>query len=447
MIPIVVDTDWPQRSPDFGSIRRSAQQWPDKPVRILVPVPPGGGTDIQARLLSTVFQKSMGQNFHHRQSHRRRRLDRRTSSRSESPPDGNTILFTSGSISVVVTLYAKRMKFNPLTDLAPISWLSSTPLVLSIHPSVPAKSPEGAGRPRQGQARQRSTPAAIPRAARAHLTAEMLNQVPGSSRQVITYRGGGPAVIALISGEIDYIFATAPSIMPHVKSGKAKALAVTTPKRSSAFPDVPTMNSIYPGFESDNWYAMFFPKGTPKPIIDKMNAEIKKALGADEVRKFMAQRSARYGREHARRADRDVQARHREIREGDSVRQHPARLARAHRCCIDFLHRALRGRRTEWRARPALCQFTCPARRGPVPQRFSTYSVEGIANDCRVKQRTYRKAAGAHQAQRARARDAAPADRDARAHHGAGRLRRRASSAPAAWSAPTPGSPMSARRP
>ena len=106
----------------------------------------------------------------------------------------------------------------------------------------------------------------------------MLNQVDGIKSTVLTYRGGGPAVLALISGEVDYIFATAPSIMPHLKAGKAKALAVTTPKRSSALPDLPTMNSIYPGFESDNWYAMFYPKGTPRAIVDKLNAEIRKAL-------------------------------------------------------------------------------------------------------------------------------------------------------------------------
>jgi tripartite-type tricarboxylate transporter receptor subunit TctC len=115
----------------------------------------------------------------------------------------------------------------------------------------------------------------------------MLNQIAGIKTTVLTYRGGGPAVLALISGEIDYIFATAPSIMPHLNSGKAKALAVTTPKRSSALPELPTMNSIYPGFESDNWYAMFYPKGTPRAIVDKVNAEIRKALGTPEIRAFL----------------------------------------------------------------------------------------------------------------------------------------------------------------
>jgi tripartite-type tricarboxylate transporter receptor subunit TctC len=263
----------------------AAQQWPDKTVRILVPFPPGGGTDIQARLLSVAFQKSMGQNFI---------VDNRTGANGliagqiavDSPPDGSTILFTSGSISVVVTLNAKQMKFNVHTDLAPVSWISSTPLVLSLHPSVPAKSVK------ELVALAKRTPASMnaggnTAGSTAHLTAEMFNQVVGIKSTVVTYRGGGPAVIALISGEIDYIFATAPSIMPHLKSGKAKAIAVTTPKPSSALPELPTMNSIYPGFESDNWYAMFFPKGTPRPVVDRLNAEIRKALATAEIKAFL----------------------------------------------------------------------------------------------------------------------------------------------------------------
>lgn len=263
----------------------AAQQWPDRNVRILVPFPPGGGTDIQARLLSVAFQKSMGQTFI---------VDNRTGANgliagqlaADAPPDGNTILFTSGSISVVVTLNAKQMKFNVHTDLVPVSWISSTPLVLSLHPSVPAKSVK------ELVALAKRAPANLnaggnTSGSTAHLTAEMFNQVVGIKSTVVTYRGGGPAVIALISGEIDYIFATAPSIMPHLKTGKAKAIAVTTPKPSSALPELPTMSSIYPGFESDNWYAMFFPKGTPRPVVDKLNAEIRKALGTPEIKAFL----------------------------------------------------------------------------------------------------------------------------------------------------------------
>jgi tripartite-type tricarboxylate transporter receptor subunit TctC len=269
-----------------SSVPTIAQTWPAKPVRLLVPFPPGGGTDIQARLLSKVFQQNLGQNFI---------IDNRTGAGGviaaqltvDSPGDGYTLLFTSGSISVVTTLYASRIKFNALTDLLPVSWLSSTPLVLSLHPSVPVKTvPElvAIAKKKPGI----FTAGGNDVGSTAHLSAEMFNQMAGLKSTVVTYRGGGPAVIALISGEIDYIFATAPSIMPHVKAGKAKAIAVTTEKRSAAFPDLPTMNTIYPGFISDNWYAMFFPKNTPRPIVERMNAEIRKALDTSEVKNFMA---------------------------------------------------------------------------------------------------------------------------------------------------------------
>jgi tripartite-type tricarboxylate transporter receptor subunit TctC len=268
----------------FASTPIQSAEWPDKPVRILVPFPPGGGTDIQARILSTAFQRSTGQNFI---------VDNRTGASGliasqlvvESPPDGYTILFTSGSISVVATLHAKRMKFDIYKDLLPISLVSETPLVLSLHPSVPAKSVKElvalAKRTEGGMTAGGNTAGST-----AHLTAEMFNQMAGLKSTVVTFRGGGPAVVALISGEIDYIFATAPSIMPHLKSGRAKALAVTTAKKSSALPDLPTMNTYFPGLESGNWYAMFYPKGTPKPIVDKMNSEIRKALASQEVKEF-----------------------------------------------------------------------------------------------------------------------------------------------------------------
>jgi tripartite-type tricarboxylate transporter receptor subunit TctC len=266
------------------SLPASAQQWPDRAVRIVVPFPPGGGIDIQGRVFSVAFQKSTGQNFI---------IDNRTGASGligtqlvvDAPPDGNTVLFTSGILSVVVTLLARHVKFDVHNDLAPVSWISSTPLVLSVHPSVPANSVK------ELVALAKRVPKPMNAAGNAagttsHLTAEMFNQAVGIKSTVVNYRGGGPAVIALISGEVDYLFATAPSIMPHVRSGKARALAVTTPKRSSALPETPTMNSIYPGFEADNWYAMFFPKGTPKPIIARLNAEIRKAVETPEVKAF-----------------------------------------------------------------------------------------------------------------------------------------------------------------
>lgn len=264
----------------------AAQNWPTKPVRILVPFPPGGGTDIQARLLSKSFQQELGQNFI---------VDNRTGAGGmiaaqltvDSPGDGYTLLFTSGSISVATTLYANRIKFNVHTDLTPVSWLTTTPLVLSLHPSVPARSvKELISLVKQKQSL--FTAGGNDVGSTAHLSAEMFNQMAGLKTAVATYRGGGPAVIALISGETAYLFATAPSIMPHLKSGKARAIAVTTEKRSDALPDLPTMSSIFPEFISDNWYAMYFPRNTPKPIVDRLNAAIRKALDSPEVKTFMA---------------------------------------------------------------------------------------------------------------------------------------------------------------
>ena len=266
-------------------MQSAAQQWPDKNVRILVPFPPGGGTDIQARLLSSAFQKSTGQNFI---------VDNRTGASGliaaqilvDSPPDGDTILFTSGSISVVATLRAKHMKFDVHKDLVPVSWISTTPLVLVTHPSVPAKSVK------ELVALAKRAPTSLnaggnTTGSTAHLSAEMFNQTVGIKSTVVTYRGGGPAVLALISGELDYSFVTAPSIMPHLRSGKARGLAVTSLERSSALPDLPTMNSIYPGFESGNWYAMFYPKGTPRAIVNRLNEEIRKALNTPEIKAFL----------------------------------------------------------------------------------------------------------------------------------------------------------------
>jgi tripartite-type tricarboxylate transporter receptor subunit TctC len=262
-----------------------AQQWPEKPVRLLVPFPPGGGTDIQARLFAAAFQKSTGQNFI---------IDNRTGASGliatqlavDSPPDGNTILFTSASLSIIATLNAKNIKFNVHTDLVPVSWISATPLVLTVHPSLPVRSVKelvALAKRRPGEMNVAGNSVG----STSHLAGEMLNQVAGIKTTVLTYRGGGPAALALISGEVAYGFPTAPSIMPHLKADRARPLAVTTPKPSSALPDLPTMNSIYPGFEAGNWYAMFFPKGTPRAIVDRLNAEIRKALETPEMKAFM----------------------------------------------------------------------------------------------------------------------------------------------------------------
>jgi tripartite-type tricarboxylate transporter receptor subunit TctC len=202
-----------------------------------------------------------------------------------APADGYTILFTTASLAVNVTLYGNRVKFDPLKDLAPVSWISSTPLVLVVHPSVPAKTPQElvALAKKAGNLNAASNGAGTT----SHLSIEMLKQITGVKVAHIPFKGGGPSMASLVSGETDFLFATGPVASTQVKASRVRALAVTTGKKSSAFPDLPTMTSIYPGLESDNWYAMFFPAGTPKAIVDKLNSEIAKALKAKNIQEFM----------------------------------------------------------------------------------------------------------------------------------------------------------------
>jgi len=265
-----------------------AQAWPAKTVRIIVPFGPGGGTDIQGRLLGKKFHESMGQTFV---------VDNRAGAGGligaqlaiESPPDGYTILFTTASLSVSLTLYGSLVKFDAFKDLTPVSWISSVPLVLVTHPNVPVKSV----RDLIALAKKTQlTPANNGAGTTSHLSVEMLNQYAGIKLPIISFKGGGPAITSVITGETDFVFATALAAQPHIKSGRVKPIAVTTLKPSGAFPGLPTMASVYPGFEADNWYAMFFPAGTPKEVISKMNSEIVKALKSSEVSGFMAREGA-----------------------------------------------------------------------------------------------------------------------------------------------------------
>jgi len=265
-----------------------AQAWPAKTVRIIVPFGPGGGTDIQGRLLGKKFHESMGQTFV---------VDNRAGAGGligaqlaiESPPDGYTILFTTASLSVSLTLYGSLVKFDAFKDLTPVSWISSVPLVLVTHPNVPVKSV----RDLIALAKKTQlTPANNGAGTTSHLSVEMLNQYAGLKLPIISFKGGGPAITSVITGETDFVFATALAAQPHIKSGRVKPIAVTTLKPSGAFPGLPTMASVYPGFEADNRYAMFFPAGTPKEVISKMNSEIVKALKSSEVSGFMAREGA-----------------------------------------------------------------------------------------------------------------------------------------------------------
>ena len=261
-----------------------AQNWPVRPARIVVPFVPGGGTDIQGRLVAKKFTESMGQSFV---------VENRGGAGgligadlvAKSAPDGYNILFSTASLAVNVTLYPK-IAFDPVRDLAPVSRISSAPLVLIVHPSVPAKSvPELVALAKQYRGKMNA--ASNGTGTTSHLAIEMLKQMAGIDVTHIPYRGGGLAINAMLAGETDFRFTSTLAVYQYVKQNRVRPLAVTTAKRSSVFPELPTIDSFYPGFEFDNWYAMFVTAGTPKEIVAKLNAEVQKALQSPDMRDFI----------------------------------------------------------------------------------------------------------------------------------------------------------------
>jgi tripartite-type tricarboxylate transporter receptor subunit TctC len=254
-----------------------------------VPFQPGGGTDIQGRLLAKKLSESLGQSFV---------VDNRGGAGgligaeivAKAPADGYTMLFSTASLAVNVTLY-KKIAFDPVKDLAPVSWFTSAPLVLVVHPSVPAKTVKelvALARQHRGKLNAGSNGTGTT----SHLAIEMLKQSAGIDVAHIPYKGGGGAVIAMMAGEIDMRFAGQLAVLPHVKSGRVRPLAIASTKKSAVLPELPTLASMYPGFEADNWYAMFIAAGTPKDIVAKLNAEIVKVLKAPDMREAISKDGA-----------------------------------------------------------------------------------------------------------------------------------------------------------
>jgi tripartite-type tricarboxylate transporter receptor subunit TctC len=265
-----------------------AQTWPARPIRMIVPFATGGGTDIQARLFSAKLQPTLGTVI----------VDNRPGGGgnigaelvAKAPPDGYTVLFQSASLAVNQTLY-RKLNYSAVRDLAPVLLVSSTPLVLVVHPSVPAKSVKDLvtlAKANPDKLNYASTSSGTT----SHLSAELFKTMTGTRITHIPYKGSGPAVTALMGGEIDMLFSPMPPTVPLVKAGRIRALAVTTLKRSPVMPDVPTMNDTLKGFESDNWYGMFFPTGTPREIINRFHAEMSKVLKDSDVRALMAKEGA-----------------------------------------------------------------------------------------------------------------------------------------------------------
>lgn len=264
-------------------------QYPDKPIRLIVPFATGGGTDLQGRLVAEKLRKGLGQTI---------LVENRTGNGGligaeaavKSPPDGYTVLMTTASISVNTVLQKNSIRFDLLKDLAPVTWMSNTALVLAVHTSVPARSVK------ELVALSNKAPEGLNIAANgagttSHLSAEMFKQFTKVKSVIIQYKGGGPSALGTATGEADMLFNTPTSLMTHLNSKRIRALAVSTEKPTSWNPDLPTMNSFYPGFVTDQWYAVFVPAKTPQNVITMLHAQIKKALNEPEVREFYKQQA------------------------------------------------------------------------------------------------------------------------------------------------------------
>ena len=263
-----------------------SDRYPTRPIRFIAANAPGGGLDITARAITPKLTAVLGQQVI---------VDNRAGAAgsvaaeivAKSAPDGYTIMVGSiGGLAVNPHLY-KGLGYDPLRDLAAITWAVSGSNVLVVHPSVPAKSVQdliALAKAQPGKLSYGSSGAGNA----GHLAGELFNGMAGTKMVHIPYKGGAPAMIDLLAGQIHLIFSSAPTAVPQVKNGKIRGLAVTTSKRSVVLPDLPTVSEAgLPGFEADNWYGVVTTMKTPRPIIDRLNAEIVRALHAPDVRKLL----------------------------------------------------------------------------------------------------------------------------------------------------------------
>ena len=265
-----------------------AQPYPSKPVRVVVPYPPGGPTDIVARVLFQQVAESTGQQFV---------IDNRAGAGgnigaehvAKSPADGYTVLIGTTAHAINMSLF-KSLNYDVQKDLAPVSLLTQGPLVLVTHPQFPANSVKeliDMAKAKPGSLNFASSG----NGQSTHLSAELFNSMAGIKMVHVPYKGSAPALGDLMSGQVGIMFDTTLSAMPFVKAGKLKALGVTSPQRTPAAPDVPTIaESGLPGYEVFAWNGVLVPAGTPKAIVAQLNEEIRKAMQLPQVReKFSAQ--------------------------------------------------------------------------------------------------------------------------------------------------------------
>ncbi len=262
-----------------------AQTFPSKPIRIVVPFTPGGPNDILARMIGQRYTAVWGQQT---------LVDNRpgggtvigTDIVAKAPADGHTLLMVSTSHAANPSLMSK-LPFDTLRDFVSVGQAVSSPNVLVVHPSVPARNTRellDIAKARPGQI----TFASGGSGAATHLAGELLKILGGVEMTHIPYKGAGPATIDLISGQVTWMFGTILPTIPHVRSGKLRALAVSGKRRAEILPEVPTVAEHVPGFEASSWYGVFAPAGTPAEVIIKLNQEMARALTPVEVRQRLA---------------------------------------------------------------------------------------------------------------------------------------------------------------
>lgn len=266
----------------LGTAHVAAQPYPAKPVRIIVPYAPGGGVDIMARIAAQKYGERFGTQVI---------VDNRagggtiigTELVARAPADGHTLLFANPGLTSSAALNDK-LPFDPVQSFAPVGLFASSFNVLLVHPSVPVKSLKelvalAKSRPKQLNYASAGTGSAT------HLVMEVFQKATGIDLVHIPYKGAAPALNDVLGGQVTIKFSTTPSILDHVRSGRLRALAVSSAKRLAVLPNVPTIaESGYPGFEVNNWYGLVAPANTPREIVGRLNSEMNAMLGAGEVK-------------------------------------------------------------------------------------------------------------------------------------------------------------------
>jgi tripartite-type tricarboxylate transporter receptor subunit TctC len=263
-----------------------AQAYPSRPVRLVVGFPPGGGTDITARLIGQWLSERLGQQFV-----TENRPGAGSSIAAEAvvraPADGYTLLMVTAANAINATLYDK-LNFNFLRDIAPVAGIMLVQNVMTVNPTLPVKTvPEFIAYAKTNPGKINMASAGIGGAG--HLSGELFKMMAGVDIVHVPYRGVAPALSDLLGGQVQVIFATMPSAIEYVRAGTLRALAVTTAMRSDALPNIPTVGDFVPGYEASDWYGLCAPKNTPGDIIDKLNKEINAALVDPKMRARIAE--------------------------------------------------------------------------------------------------------------------------------------------------------------